>query len=300
MATVMARLAAGERAEALTLARAWRSEEPGDVLALVALGEAQEAAGQGAEAARAYGSIVDLFPGRADLRRFAAGRLERVAATFAPAAALAIDAYRRAVAQRPDHLTGHHQLAMALLRAGRPEEAFVALEAGLQVRYPNGRFAGGLQVLREDLGLAAAAWRRAAPGRGDEIARRLAAAGGIAEDAPSTRFLLTWETDANDVDFHVRDARGGHAYYRQMALPSGGALYADVTTGYGPECFTIRGAPRAAPYDLSIHYYSRGPMGYGMGALRVVRHDGKGGLTFETRPFVVMNDQAFVELGDVR
>lgn len=116
------------------------------------------------------------------------------------------------------------------------------------------------------------------------------------------RFVLTWETDANDVDFHINDAKGGHAFYSSMHLPSGGDLYADVTTGYGPECFTIRLPPeqRAYPYKLRAHYYSRGPMGYGMGKLQIVEHDGKGGLKFEERPFVVMVDGAFVDLGEVR
>ena len=40
-------------------------------------------------------------------------------------------------------------------------------------------------------------------------------------------------------------------------------------------------------------------MGYGMGKLEIIEHDGKGGLTFEERPFVVMIDQAFVDLGTV-
>jgi uncharacterized protein YfaP (DUF2135 family) len=115
------------------------------------------------------------------------------------------------------------------------------------------------------------------------------------------RFVLTWETDANDVDFHIQDARGGHAFYSQRQLPSGGELYADVTTGYGPECFTIRApaSARAYPYRLQAHYYSRGPMGYGMGKLQIIEHDGHGGLHFEERPFVVMRDHAFVEMGTV-
>ena len=50
----------------------------GDILALVALGEVSEARGDKAQAMRAYGSIIDLFPSRADLRRFAGERLERV------------------------------------------------------------------------------------------------------------------------------------------------------------------------------------------------------------------------------
>ncbi|HPH27450.1 MAG TPA: hypothetical protein PLA87_11430, partial [Pseudomonadota bacterium] len=119
---------------------------------------------------------------------------------------------------------------------------------------------------------------------------------------PSLRFVLNWETDANDVDFHIYDGQRGHAYYGARALPSGGELYADVTTGYGPECFTILGPSkqRTYPYKLQAHYYSRGPMGYGMGKLEVIEHDGQGGLRFSERPFVIMVDRAFVNLGEVR
>ncbi len=113
--------------------------------------------------------------------------------------------------------------------------------------------------------------------------------------------MLTWETDGNDVDFHIHDGRGGHAYYAARDLESGGSLYADVTTGYGPECFTIRNpeATRAYPYALEAHYFSRGPMGYGMGQVEVIDHDGSGALRWETRPFVIMRDRAFVDVGSV-
>jgi hypothetical protein len=40
-------------------------------------------------------------------------------------------------------------------------------------------------------------------------------------------------------------------------------------------------------------------MGYGMGVLQVVEHDGRGGLGVESRPFVVMADGAMLELGEV-
>ena len=156
-------------------------------------------------------------------------------------------------------------------------------------------------MLGEDAGLVAAAWIRAEEDRREEVLGRLRAAGGAVEGAPSLRFVLVWETDANDVDFHVHDGRGGHAFYSRPALPSGGDLYADVTTGYGPECFTVRGeaSKLAWPYRLQAHYYRRGPMGYGMGKLQVIGHDGRGDLRFEERPFVVMQDGAFVDLGTV-
>ena len=39
-------------------------------------------------------------------------------------------------------------------------------------------------------------------------------------------------------------------------------------------------------------------MRYGMGKVEIVQHDGKGHLTFEERPFLVMTDHAFVDLGE--
>jgi TonB family protein len=296
---VMDHLGRGEKDAAFEEANKWRAEQPGDVMALVALGEVMEAKGDIRTAARAYGSILELFSARADSRRFAGERLERL--KDQAALRLAADSYGKAVEQRPDHPASHRLYAFTLLKLGEYEKAFEALKVGAARRYPPGRFAGAPRILAEDLGLAASAWAHAQPNRAGEIEAKLRAAGGTAEHDASLRFVLVWETDANDVDFHIYDARGGHAYYGTRDLPSGGSLYADVTTGYGPECFTIRGArdQRAYPYTLQAHYYSRGPMGYGMGKLEIVEHDGKGNLTFEERPFVVMQDRAYVDLGTV-
>ncbi|HLK36281.1 MAG TPA: VIT domain-containing protein [Polyangiaceae bacterium] len=296
-ADVMGAVAARDGKRALATARAWHAGDPADVMGLVALGEALEASGDGATAARAYGSIVDLFPSRADMRRMAGERLERLADESA--LDLAVDTYEKALEQRPDHPSSHRMLAFALLRRHDYARAFEAALDGLAYAYPQGRFLGVQQVLREDLGLIGAAWAKAEPERRASILARVRAAGGTVEDAPSVRFVLSWETDANDVDLHVTDASGEEAYYQHPSLTGGGSLYADVTTGYGPECFTIRlpRGKRSARYTLQANYYARGPMGYGMGMLEVVDHDGHGGITMQERPFVVMNDHATVDLG---
>jgi hypothetical protein len=75
-AEVMVELRAGRGAQGMTKALAWREASPGDELALLALGEAAEALGDKLTAARAYGSLIDLFPGRTDIRRMAGERLE--------------------------------------------------------------------------------------------------------------------------------------------------------------------------------------------------------------------------------
>jgi tetratricopeptide (TPR) repeat protein len=298
--SVMDALARQDTKGALASAESWHREAPGDVLGLIALGEGLEAVGDTEGAARAYGSLIDLFPARADMRRFAGERLERLKGETA--LALAIDTYTQAREQRPDHPASHRLLGFALLRKGDHKRAFEVVAEGLKRDYPPGRFAGVKRILAEDLGLIAAVWAQAEPARRGEIMAQLKAAGGAEEKGPSLRFVLNWETDANDVDFHIYDEKGHHAFYGHKHLASGGDLYADVTTGYGPECFTVRKgkSERAAAYTLQANYYSRGPMGYGMGKLEVIDHDGRGHLTFDERPYVVMIDHAFVDLGVIK
>ncbi|MDB4959100.1 MAG: putative signal peptide protein [Myxococcales bacterium] len=292
LAEVMNAIRGGKIEKALRIAKKWHDESPGDVLALVALGETLETKHDRVAAARTYGSIIDLFPSRADLRRFAGERLERLGAAARP---LVIDTYRKAVADRPDHVTGHRLLAYALVRKGDYAGAFAAILAGIDQKYPEGRFLGADRVLGEDAGMIAAVYLAHGANR-DRVMKELTKRSLALAEEPSTRFIMYWETDANDVDFHIRDSAGGHAWYSHKELESGGELYADITTGYGPECFAIRGTPTAGPYRLSINYYSQGPMGYGMGLLQIQRFDGKN-LVFEDRPYVIMTDQAFVDLG---
>ena len=107
---------------------------------------------------------------------------------------------------------------------------------------------------------------------------------------------MSWETDGNDVDLHVRDRKGNHAYYEHREMTSGGRLYDDITDGYGPEIFEVD-RPNAGPYKLGVHYFARGPEGVGMGSVQIIRHDGAGHVSIEDRPFVIQNDQAYVDLG---
>jgi len=297
LATIHRLLKGKQIDNALAKARDWHAKEPGNVLALVGLGDALEAKGSVVTAARIYGSIIDLFPGRADMRRFAGERLARLTAH---AKDLIVDTYQRAVADRPDHMTGHRLLAYALVRANKHAEAFKAILAGIDHEYRSDSYAGGERVLREDASMIGASYALAEPSKRDEIAAALGKRGLKIANRASTRFILYWETDANDVDFHIQDAKGGHAFYSNKTLPSGGELYADITTGYGPECFAIPGKPSAGPYRVSIDYYSQGPMGFGMGLLQIQKFDGKGGLTFEDRPYVIMNDHAYADLGYIK
>lgn len=282
--------------EAEALARRWQRKSPDDLMALTALGRAAEAGGKVHLAARAYGSIAELHPSNAPLLRFAAGRLQ---ALGSPGLGLATDILEEAQRQRPDHPSSHRSLAWVHVQRQHYGKAFRVLVEGYDRDYPDGRFASAKAALADELSVVGAAWIRSEPDRRAEVLEMLGALGLSLASKPSLRFVLTWETDANDVDLHIRDGRGHEADYSAPTLPSGGDLLADVTNGFGPETFVIQGTPQAYPYDIFVHYYARGPMGYGMGSVQTVFHDGKGKLEIDTLPYVVMEDDAKLGVGSV-
>src|SRR5690606_17733036 len=96
----------------------------------------------------------------------------------------------KAAEQRPDHPASHRLYAFALLKKGEHEKAFEAMKKGATRSYPAGRFRGVDRILKEDLGLVAAAWMQAQPSHATEIKAKLKAAGGIEESGPSLRFVL--------------------------------------------------------------------------------------------------------------
>jgi len=66
--------------------------------------------------------------------------------------------------------------------------------------------------------------------------------------------ILSWDTQATDVDLHVTEPGGEECFYSRLHTKSGGGLDHDVTTGLGPETYSIR---RAAPgtYKIEADYF---------------------------------------------
>lgn len=283
---------AGENLKALSFARQWRESSPEDILALLAMGDVYFALGDRKNALRSYTSFVDYFPRRADIRRWAGEKLFSIGMYED-----AIDTLSKALVERPDHPSTYHLLAIAYIKTSQWKKAYDVLISGLNQKFPT-RFTSAHDILYDDLDLLHTILKNSdkekiLSTKENTSPVKLKILG------PEIRFLLVWETDANDVDFHIYDKDNHHAFYSEKKLASGGELYADLTGGYGPECFRIVN-PKAFPYRLEAHYYSRGPMGYGMGAMQVIRFDGDKKLDVETRSFVIMNDGAYVDLGKVK
>jgi hypothetical protein len=225
------------------------------------------------------------------MRRHAGALLESLSPRDPGALPLAVQSYRSALAQRPDHPSSHRRLGYALLRAGEPEQAFEVFAEATRTSFAPERFPGLTRVLLDDLGLAAAAWMHAAPERTARIAARARELHATVPDRPSLQVSLSWETDASDLDLHIVDGKGEKR--------RDGTLRADVTDGYGPEVFVVEGERQSSSYHVEVELYRRGPSGHAFGSVDIVRHDGRGGLTFDTRPFVIMTEGATADLGTI-
>ena len=277
---------------AFAVASGMRARDAQDVIALLALGEAYERAELPELAARAYGSVADLHPNDAAMLGVAAAHLERIGSGKSP---LALELLRRASEDRADQPHRQHSYATALLRNGAYEEAFDVLSRAIQTPYA-ARFVNARLVLEDDLALVAAAWRSSEPARAPWIDARTAALTGPSRIlGPSVSFVLSWETDMSDVELYVREATPSRDASALL-----GSQRASASEGFGPEAVTLTGARGARPNArLGVRLARKGPMGNVIGVVHVLDHDGAGHVAIRSRPFVVMNDGADVDLGPI-
>jgi len=79
----------------------------------------------------------------------------------------------------------------------------------------------------------------------------LAAAAAASQDITIT---LSWNTDGTDLDMHVFDPNGRHAWYGSLGGIPGGRLDRDDVDGFGPEVFTLPNPPRGT-YRVAVDAY---------------------------------------------
>lgn len=70
------------------------------------------------------------------------------------------------------------------------------------------------------------------------------------------RVVLTWDKADTDVDLHVQDSKGNHAWYGDLTGIPTGVLDHDDVDGFGPETFTLEQMEKDVTYNVFIHYYS--------------------------------------------
>jgi len=71
---------------------------------------------------------------------------------------------------------------------------------------------------------------------------------------------LTWDKNDTDLDLYVIDPNGDYSAYYHKTTADGGELDHDITTGYGPEHWTLTTADTVRwdtdSYTVRVHYYS--------------------------------------------
>ncbi len=68
------------------------------------------------------------------------------------------------------------------------------------------------------------------------------------------RVSLSWDADLTDVDLHVFEPTGEHAFFGHRLTAVGGLVSHDITQGYGPEEYVVRKAA-AGRHAVKVHYY---------------------------------------------
>ncbi len=69
------------------------------------------------------------------------------------------------------------------------------------------------------------------------------------------RIVLMWDADDTDIDLHVLEPSGEEIFYQHQRSQTGGLLSFDVTTGYGPEEFMHKCAPKGT-YKIMTNYFA--------------------------------------------
>jgi Flp pilus assembly protein TadD len=242
---------AGDLDSALAEARAWRSVDAYDLVVVRMLGDLYSELGREDDALRTYSAVTELLSTDPRAQRALATVLKQRGDHRAAQGRLL-----RAVELAPEDSRLRFELADVELRLGKTDEALAKLSeivesdaVAEQIRYP----------AKQRLAQVFAAKRREADEAGDtanqtrwaEALRGLDVKGGVDNDI---KIYLSWDTNRTDVDLWVTTPSGARVWYQHKQEPDG-ALYDDVTNGYGPESFTSAQA-RPGEYAVAVNYYS--------------------------------------------
>jgi tetratricopeptide (TPR) repeat protein len=86
------------------------------------------------------------------------------------------------------------------------------------------------------------------------------------DDSSELQVEVMWDVNYTDIDLHVLEPSGEEVSYSQLTSKRGGRLHDDVTSGFGPETYTL---PRMDPgtYEIALEYYAHDDSRLGMQCL---------------------------------
>jgi Tfp pilus assembly protein PilF len=241
----------GHLDEALREARRWREVDAYNLVVVRLIGDLLSEQGKPEEALRVYSAVVELLAEDPDAQRALATVLKQSGQLGAARQRL-LAAHR----SRPEDSRIAFELADASARLGEHAEARRLLtqitsdeRTPHKIAYP----------AKQRLGQLLAAERRDAKALGQSAREAelttaidaLKIKGGVDNDI---KIYLTWDTNRTDVDLWVITPSGEKIFYSHKHGKHGGALFDDVTDGYGPESFTAKSA-RAGTYEVKVNFF---------------------------------------------
>ena len=205
------------------------------------------------DALKALSSLVEENPGDAVLARDVG-----ISAMGYGLVADAFHLFRRVAVARPYEPQTYRAMAQALTRMGRTDLAIAYFEVGLAGQW-DGRFGDFRKILAVDyldllLRIAKGTEKTSVPDFAKERMMAVAAETGLAGN-PDIVVMITWNTDATDVDLHVEEPSGEECFFSNRNTRSGGKLTQDVTQGYGPEMYVMKNAPPGT-YEIRANYFA--------------------------------------------
>lgn len=248
---VQALIDAGRTHEALDAARAWREVDAYNLVVVRMIGDILTELGRDDDALRVYSAVPELLPEDPEAQRALATVLKQQGDLAAAQARLKV-----ATALRPADARTRFELADVSLRLGETDGARDLLQTIVDdeavpqaLRYP----------ATQRLAQVFAGQRRTARAEGQDAEvtaltdkiEALEVKGGIDNDI---KVYLSWDTDRTDVDLWVINPSGEKVFYSHRKGRYGGALFDDVTTGYGPESFTAHKAHKGT-YEVAVNYF---------------------------------------------
>jgi Flp pilus assembly protein CpaB len=237
------------RAQAEATFRAARSKSKEALLPFHALSRARRQAGDLLGAARALSGVVELRPEDPEALRLAGFVL---LADGLPQPAAELFGHLRAT--RSFEVQTYLEEALALIELGRIADAARNYELVLARTWE--RHAEAVDAAREHY----VQWLRRLLGgttlnatERQAVRRRIDSLGAVATKV-DLQVTLQWNVDDVDIDLWVTGPEGERTWYQQSDTKSGGHLFWDDTTGYGPELFQQARA-HAGTYVAEVHYF---------------------------------------------
>ena len=162
---------------------------------------------------------------------------------------LAVPVFRKVLALAPNEPQSQRDLGLALAASGQPQAAVDALYEVARRQWE--RFPEVELIALAELNaiVATSTDTQGRPLDTSRIDPRLL------KNLPlALRATMSWDGDNTDIDLWVTDPNGERAYYGHPLTYQGGRMSRDITSGYGPEEFSLRHA-KPGKYTVTTQFY---------------------------------------------